>query len=135
MLLHGWPQSSHEWRRVMPLLADRFTVVAPDLPGIGGPAGPAGGAAAPVAAFGKAALAIMTRLGRPWRWSRPVQSGGRRMTRGPQVRAAPALTLAIGAANPRAVADLAFLGEVGLHQHGDRLGHAVPTPALLSARG
>lgn len=57
VLLHGWPQSSHEWRRVMPLLADRFTVIAPDLPGIGGSTGPAGGAAAPVAAFEKAALA------------------------------------------------------------------------------
>lgn len=57
VLLHGWPQSSHEWRRVMPLLADRFKVVAPDLPGIGGSTGPAGGGAAPVAAFEKAALA------------------------------------------------------------------------------
>ena len=57
VLLHGWPQSSHEWRRVMPLLADRFTVIAPDLPGIGGSTGPAGGASAPAAAFEKAALA------------------------------------------------------------------------------
>lgn len=57
VLLHGWPQSSYEWRRVMPLLADRFTVVAPDLPGIGGSSGPAGGASAPTAAFEKAALA------------------------------------------------------------------------------
>ena len=36
VLLHGWPQSSYEWRRVMPLLADRYTVIAPDLPGVGG---------------------------------------------------------------------------------------------------
>ena len=57
VLLHGWPQSSHEWRRVMPLLADRFTVIAPDLPGIGGSTGPSDGASAPVAAFEKAALA------------------------------------------------------------------------------
>lgn len=40
VLLHGWPQSSHEWRRVMPLLADRYTVIAPDLRGIGGTSSP-----------------------------------------------------------------------------------------------
>lgn len=57
VLLHGWPQSSHEWRRVMPLLANRFTVIAPDLPGIGGSAAPEGGASAPTTAFEKVALA------------------------------------------------------------------------------
>lgn len=36
ILLHGWPQSSHEWRHVMPLLAENFTVLAPDLRGVGG---------------------------------------------------------------------------------------------------
>lgn len=35
MLLHGWPQTSHAWRGVLPLLADGFRVVAPDLPGMG----------------------------------------------------------------------------------------------------
>ncbi len=40
VLLHGWPQSSHEWRRVMPLLADRYTVIAPDLRGVGGTSAP-----------------------------------------------------------------------------------------------
>jgi pimeloyl-ACP methyl ester carboxylesterase len=40
ILLHGWPQSSHEWRRVMPLLARQFTVIAPDLRGIGGTSAP-----------------------------------------------------------------------------------------------
>ncbi len=28
VLLHGFPQASHEWRRIMPALAARFTVVA-----------------------------------------------------------------------------------------------------------
>jgi pimeloyl-ACP methyl ester carboxylesterase len=32
---HGWPASWYEWRKVMPLLADRFTCVAFDMPGIG----------------------------------------------------------------------------------------------------
>ena len=35
VLLHGWPQTWHEWRRVIPLLAGRFRVVVPDLPGLG----------------------------------------------------------------------------------------------------
>jgi len=35
LLLHGFPTSSHMFRNVMPLLADSFHVVAPDLPGFG----------------------------------------------------------------------------------------------------
>lgn len=31
VLLHGWPQTWYEWRHVMPALAERFTVIAPDL--------------------------------------------------------------------------------------------------------
>jgi pimeloyl-ACP methyl ester carboxylesterase len=35
MLLHGWPQTSHTWRKVMPELARTRRVVAPDLRGMG----------------------------------------------------------------------------------------------------
>ena len=35
LLLHGFPTSSHLFRNLIPLLADRFHVVAPDLPGFG----------------------------------------------------------------------------------------------------
>src|SRR6266705_1715152 len=35
ILLHGYPQTGHMWRKVMPALAERFTVVAPDLRGYG----------------------------------------------------------------------------------------------------
>ena len=35
VLLHGWPQTWYEWRRVMPALAARYTVIAPDLRGLG----------------------------------------------------------------------------------------------------
>lgn len=35
LLLHGTGASAHSWRDVMPLLADRFTLIAPDLPGHG----------------------------------------------------------------------------------------------------
>jgi magnesium chelatase accessory protein len=33
LLLHGTGASAHSWRDVMPLLAENFTVIAPDLPG------------------------------------------------------------------------------------------------------
>ncbi|MGB3433974.1 alpha/beta fold hydrolase [Achromobacter sp.] len=35
LLLHGFPSSSHQFRNLIPLLATRFRVVAPDLPGFG----------------------------------------------------------------------------------------------------
>lgn len=35
LLVHGWPQNWWTWRRVIPLLADRFRVIAPDLRGHG----------------------------------------------------------------------------------------------------
>ena len=35
ILIHGYTQTSRMWRPLMPQLAQRFTVVAPDLPGIG----------------------------------------------------------------------------------------------------
>ncbi len=43
VVLHGWPQTWYEWRRVMPLLADRFAIVAPDLRGLGDSSRPASG--------------------------------------------------------------------------------------------
>ncbi len=35
LLLHGFPQTRAAWHRVAPALAERFTVVVPDLPGYG----------------------------------------------------------------------------------------------------
>ena len=35
LLLHGFPTSSHMFRNLIPLLADHYHVVAPDLPGFG----------------------------------------------------------------------------------------------------
>ncbi len=35
VLLHGFPSSSHMFRNLIPLLATRYRVVAPDLPGFG----------------------------------------------------------------------------------------------------
>jgi len=39
----GYPQTGHMWRKVMPALAERFTVVAPDLRGYGDSDRPVGG--------------------------------------------------------------------------------------------
>lgn len=35
VLLHGWPQTWHEWRHVIPGLATNFRVIAPDMRGLG----------------------------------------------------------------------------------------------------
>ncbi|SAK69744.1 Alpha/beta hydrolase [Caballeronia pedi] len=35
LLLHGFPTSSHMFRQLMPALADRYHVIAPDYPGFG----------------------------------------------------------------------------------------------------
>lgn len=35
LLMHGFPTSSHYFRHLMPLLATRYRVVAPDMPGFG----------------------------------------------------------------------------------------------------
>jgi haloacetate dehalogenase len=43
VLLHGWPQTWFCWRELMPLLAERFTLIAPDLRGYGLSDKPAGG--------------------------------------------------------------------------------------------
>jgi pimeloyl-ACP methyl ester carboxylesterase len=40
LLLHGFPTSSHMFRNLIPALADRFHVVAPDYPGFGNSAMP-----------------------------------------------------------------------------------------------
>src|SRR5918994_5558445 len=35
VLLHGWPQTWYEWHKVMPALAKNYTVIVPDLRGLG----------------------------------------------------------------------------------------------------
>jgi pimeloyl-ACP methyl ester carboxylesterase len=43
ILLHGYAETSRMWRPIIPLLAKKFTVIAPDLPGIGDSAIPSDG--------------------------------------------------------------------------------------------
>lgn len=35
VLLHGWPQTCYMWRKIIPSLVERYTVIAPDLRGYG----------------------------------------------------------------------------------------------------
>jgi haloacetate dehalogenase len=43
VLLHGFPQTHYCWRRILPVLAEHHTVIAPDLRGYGASAAPPGG--------------------------------------------------------------------------------------------
>jgi len=43
VLLHGWPQTWFMWRAIIPGLARRFRVIAPDLRGLGDSSRPVGG--------------------------------------------------------------------------------------------
>ncbi|WP_205169380.1 MULTISPECIES: alpha/beta fold hydrolase [Burkholderia] len=43
VLLHGWPQTSYAWRKLVPLLARHCRVIAPDLRGFGHSSKPAAG--------------------------------------------------------------------------------------------
>lgn len=43
VLIHGVPESCYAWRHVIPLLADEYRLIAPDLRGLGDSSRPAGG--------------------------------------------------------------------------------------------
>ena len=43
VLLHGWPETWYEWRHIMPALAKNYTVIAPDLRGLGDSSKPLNG--------------------------------------------------------------------------------------------
>ena len=56
VLLHGWPETWYEWHHVMPALAKNYTVIVPDLPGLGDSSKPLTGY------DGKTVAAIIHRL-------------------------------------------------------------------------
>src|SRR4029077_20704000 len=43
ILLHGYAETSRMWTPVLPLFGEKFTVIVPDLPGIGDSAVPSNG--------------------------------------------------------------------------------------------
>ncbi len=62
LLLHGFPASSWQWREFMPLLAARFRVIAPDLPGAGASV-PAPGTALDLATQATAVRELLAHVG------------------------------------------------------------------------
>lgn len=62
LLLHGTGASTHSWRDVLPRLADRFFVVAPDLPGHGFSSTPADPAAFTLPGMARAVAALLSAL-------------------------------------------------------------------------
>jgi pimeloyl-ACP methyl ester carboxylesterase len=62
LLLHGWPQDAWCWRGVVPLLADRYRLIAPDLRGFGQTDAPAGGSYNGLT-IGADAIALLDALG------------------------------------------------------------------------
>ena len=61
VLLHGRPQCWYEWRKIIPALAEHYTVIAPDLRGLGD-------SEKPIAGYDKRSLAadvreLMSQLG------------------------------------------------------------------------
>ena len=61
VLLHGWPQTWYAWRKIMPILAQHYTVIVSDLPGLGE-------SSAPTAGYNKSSIAqvihrLITHLG------------------------------------------------------------------------
>jgi pimeloyl-ACP methyl ester carboxylesterase len=64
ILLHGYTQTSRMWRPLIPRLTDRFTVIAPDLPGIGESGIPKDGLDMKTAAIRIHALAKSLDIGR-----------------------------------------------------------------------
>ena len=63
LLIHGYPETRREWRKVTPTLADRFTVVAMDQRGYGESSKPAEEAAYDKRSSSQDALALARHLG------------------------------------------------------------------------
>ena len=61
LLLHGWPQHAGAWRKVIPLLAETFRLLTPDLRGFGRTGTPAGGY--DPSTFAEDAVALLDALG------------------------------------------------------------------------
>jgi pimeloyl-ACP methyl ester carboxylesterase len=62
LLLHGYAETSRMWKPLLPVLAERFLVIAPDLPGIGESGVPAHGLDMKTAAIRMHALARSLRV-------------------------------------------------------------------------
>src|SRR5215467_104237 len=66
LLLHGYTQTSRMWRPLIDKLKDKFTIIAPDLPGIGDSDIPKDGCDMKTAAIRIHALAKSTGVTKAW---------------------------------------------------------------------
>ncbi len=62
VLLHGFAETSRMWTPILPVLSEKFTVIAPDLPGIGDSSIPAKGINMKTAAISIHSLGIEKRV-------------------------------------------------------------------------
>lgn len=63
LLLHGFPQTHHIWNRVAPQLAEKFTLVVPDIRGYGESSKPEGVDQYAKSAMARDCIAVMDQLG------------------------------------------------------------------------
>jgi pimeloyl-ACP methyl ester carboxylesterase len=68
ILLQGYTQTSRIWKPIIPLLAAKFTVIAPDLPGIGDSGIPTNGLDMKSAAISIRSLVFRLKVRRRKRW-------------------------------------------------------------------
>jgi pimeloyl-ACP methyl ester carboxylesterase len=73
ILLHGYAETSLMWKPIIPQLATRFMVIAPDLPGIGDSSIPATGLDMKTSAIRMHALAVSLGVKKP-RWSAMISA-------------------------------------------------------------
>jgi pimeloyl-ACP methyl ester carboxylesterase len=137
LLVHGWPQSWWAWRRVIPALAERYRVIAPDLRGHGWSEAPASGyekeqlASDLLALLDELGIERATWVGHDWGgWT-----GFLTALRAPE-RLGRMLALCIphpwAGRHPRQVALLAYQGPVSLPGIGPRVARPM-TRAILQA--
>lgn len=127
VLLHGWPQTWYEWRDVIELLAPRYSLIVPDLRGLGDTSRPPGGYDTRTLATDVWQL-VNGELGHPHFYLAGHDWGG-------------PVAYALAAAHPEAVKRLAIIdvaipgdGNTNISQGGKRWHHAFhQTPELPEA--